>query len=127
MQSFSFGKRNRNIFYFKIAQDQRRLWDWSSPWSTPSFMPKSVQKCFHLRNVPESPLDSNASMQSKCPSSNLECYTSEIAWNLSVIDEYCWKTQSIWLPTSTRLPMQCTSVGFLKFVVELLVHTAFPV
>ena len=21
--------------------------------------------------------------------SNLECYTSEIAWNLSVIDEYC--------------------------------------
>lgn len=21
----------------------------------------------------------------------------KIAWNLSVIDEYCWKTQSVWL------------------------------
>lgn len=33
--------------------------------------------------------------------SNLEYYTSEIAWNLSVIDEYCWKTQGVWLQTST--------------------------
>lgn len=31
---------------------------------------------------------------------NLECYTSDVAWNLSVMDESCWKTQSVWLQIS---------------------------
>lgn len=45
-----------------------RLWDWSSPWQTPSFIPKSEQKCLILGNVFVNLLDLKGPMQSKCPS-----------------------------------------------------------
>ena len=54
--------------YIHIYTYIYRLWDWSSPWQTPSFIPKSEQKCLILGNVFVNLLDLKGPMQSKCPS-----------------------------------------------------------